>query len=73
MPEDGIINLDLEYTDSTGKRRQTRAEIVFESERFEHTIPDNSTTIRNLIIVSVLVVAFIVWRVIKKKKKKLIK
>jgi hypothetical protein len=73
LPEDGIIVVELEYTDKTGERRQAQAEIVFESERFEHTIPDNSARNRNLIIIAVLVLAFIVWRVLKKKKKKLIR
>jgi hypothetical protein len=73
LPEDGIIVVELEYTDKTGERRQTQTMIVFESERFEHTITDNSARNRNFIIVAVLIMAFIVWKVIKKKKKKLIR
>ena len=73
VPEDGTINVELEYTDQTGERRTAQAEIIFESERFQHTIPDTSGQTRNLIIVVVLVLGFIAWRVFKKKKKKILR
>ena len=73
IPQDGTILVDLEYTDKTGERRQTQTEIVFDSEYFQHTIPDTSGQTRNIIIAVVVILAIIVWVVLKKKKKKLIK
>ena len=73
LPEDGTIVVELEYTDKTGERRTTQTELVFESERFEHTILDTSGQTRNMIIIVLLVVGFIAWRKFKKKKKKILK
>ncbi len=69
VPKDGKILLELEYTDKTGERRTIEKEIVFESKYFEHTKKDNSNTLRNIIILGVVLVAFFAWRVFKKKKK----
>lgn len=69
IPKDGRIKLSLEYTDKIGERRTLEKEILFESKYFEHTKPNNSTTIRNVIILLVLVGAFFLWIFLKKKKK----
>jgi len=69
VPKDGRIFLELEYTDKIGERRTIEKELTFDSSYFEHTKPDNSARNRNLIIIGVLILAFIFWRVLKKKKK----
>ncbi len=73
IPQDGKILLELEYTDKTGERRTLEKELVFDSSYFEHTKPDNSKMIRNVIVLVVVVGGFIAWRVLKKRKKKLIR
>ena len=69
IPQDGKILVELEYTDTTGERSSLEKEVLFESEYFEYTKPDNSGTTRNLIILVVVVILFFVWRYFKKKKK----
>lgn len=72
IPKDGKIKIELEYTDKIGERRIAESEILFESKYFDHTKPDNSSTIRNYIIFFIII-GFVAWWFFKKKKKKLFK
>jgi hypothetical protein len=69
-PSEGKIILEIEYTDKIGERRKLEKEIYFEPHYFEHTIPDNGKMIQYLSILGVLFIVFILWRVFRKKKKK---
>lgn len=73
IPQDGEILVGIEYSDSTGERRNLEKKVTFESSYFDYTKPNSSGTIRNLIILAVVIIGFFTWRYLKKGKKKLLK
>jgi hypothetical protein len=73
IPFDGTFFVDIEYSDETGERRFIQKEVSFESDYFEHTIPSEVGAYKTWIFIALILIAFVVWRVLKKRKKKLIR
>lgn len=70
VPKDGKINLEIEYTDITGKRRIVEKEVLFESEYFTHTKSNGKTKFNFWMAAFVAVLAYFLIRDYRKKKRK---
>lgn len=70
VPKDGKINLEIEYTDITGKRRTVEKEVLFESEYFTHTKSNGNFKVNFWMIAFIALLAFFLIRDYRAKKKK---
>lgn len=72
IPSDGLINLEITYTDGINQRRTLNESVAFDSSYFEGRIRDQegNSWIAYIIIVIVLIIIFIWYRRKSRKKHK---
>jgi hypothetical protein len=70
IPKSGEINMTLIYTDSINVRREINKTVVFDSDYFNDRNGSNKKQQVWLYVIIVLVVAWFVWRQVKKNKAK---